>query len=60
MKIKINHSSKIQSLVLTAVLSIGSGFVFPASAQENPYILDIHSKEVIDLGNVGWKPGCRL
>lgn len=36
MKIKINHSSKIQSLVLTAVLSIGFGFVFPASAQENP------------------------
>ncbi|SEM75939.1 hypothetical protein SAMN05216404_10177 [Nitrosospira multiformis] len=49
---KITRSSKIQGLILVATLSIGLGFVFPVSAQANPYILDINSKEVIDLGTL--------
>jgi hypothetical protein len=32
---KITHSSKIQSLILAAALSIGIGFVSPVSQKEN-------------------------
>ncbi|SET25815.1 hypothetical protein SAMN05216412_104194 [Nitrosospira multiformis] len=42
---KITRGSKIQGLILAAALSIGLGFVFPVSAQANPYILDINSQD---------------
>jgi probable HAF family extracellular repeat protein len=48
---KITPSSKIQSLMLVAALSIGLCFVSPVSARS--YILDINSKTLTDLGTLG-------
>ena len=51
---KITHSSKIQSLIRAAALSIGLGFVSPASAQHaHAYIVDSNDKELTDLGTLG-------
>ena len=48
---KITHSSKIQSLILAAALSIGLGFVSPVSAQRSG-ILDSKGNAT-DLGTLG-------
>ena len=51
---KITHSPKIQSLILASALSIGLGFVSPASAQViHSYIVDSNGKGLIDLGTLG-------
>ena len=50
---KITHSSKIQSLILAAALSIGLGFVSPVSAQVRSYIVDSNGKGLTDLGTLG-------
>jgi probable HAF family extracellular repeat protein len=50
---KITTSSKIQSLILTAALSIALGFVSPVSAQVRSYILDSNGKGLTDLGTLG-------
>ncbi len=51
---KITHSSKIQSLILAAALSIGLGFVSPVSAQQiRSYIVDSNGKGLTDLGTLG-------
>ncbi len=51
---KITRSSKIQSLILAAALSIGLGFVSPVSAQvTHSYILDSNGKGLTDLGTLG-------
>jgi probable HAF family extracellular repeat protein len=51
---KITHSSKIQSLVVAATLSIGLYFVSPVSAQErNYYLLDTGFQGLTGLGTLG-------
>jgi hypothetical protein len=54
---KITPSSKIQSVMLAAALTIGFCFVSPVSAQFLPegrsFILDINSKALTDLGTLG-------
>ena len=50
---KITRSSKIQSLILAAALSIGLGFVSPVSAQVHSYIVDSNGKGLTDLGTLG-------
>ena len=50
---KITRSSKIQSLILAAALSIGLGFVSPVFAQERAYVLNFDGKRLTDLGTLG-------
>ena len=42
----------IRSLSLATALSTGLGFIFPAFADQQTYLVDLNSKEVTDLGNI--------
>lgn len=59
---KIPRSSKIQSLILGAALSLGLGFVSPVSAQAQVrlYILDSNGRGLTDLVTLGGDAGCAL
>ena len=47
-------SFKIPSLIFAAAVVAGSGFVFPASAQQEvPYIVDLNTRQVTSLGTLG-------
>jgi hypothetical protein len=48
--------SKILSLILAAILSIGPGFVLPVFAQTHSYILDTNGKGLTELGTLGGNP----
>jgi probable HAF family extracellular repeat protein len=51
--VKITCGFKIHRLMLAAALFAGVGFVTHAAAQEASYFIDLSSRRVIELGNLG-------
>ena len=48
-----NHCFKFRSLVLTAALMSALSLVTHATAQERPFLVDLKSRTVTDLGTLG-------
>src|SRR3954454_1061788 len=50
---KIIRGFKVRGFILAAVFSAGLGFGASASAQPHSYLIDLSSKTVTDIGNLG-------
>ena len=50
---KIAHCVKAGSFILAAALFAGPGFITQAAAQERAYFIDLNTRSVTELGNLG-------